>query len=98
MAKKLSLMRYLGVMLKTVLFIFLLGFAVKNSEVVTLRYYLGYEWSMPLILVILIFFAIGASLGVAASLTYLFRQQRELLSLRVTVAKLHESKGNQRDI
>ena len=98
MAKKLSLVRYLGVMLKTVLFIFLLGFAVKNSEVVTLRYYLGYEWSMPLILVILIFFAIGASLGVAASLTYLFRQRRELLSLRVIVAKLHESKGNQHDI
>ncbi|MEQ1669080.1 MAG: LapA family protein [Sulfuriferula sp.] len=98
MAKKLSLMRYIGGVLKVTLFIFLLGFAVKNSEVVTLRYYLGYEWSMPLILVILIFFVIGASLGAAASLTYLFRQRRELLTLRMVVAKFNESKGDQHGI
>ncbi|BBP01149.1 LapA family protein [Sulfuriferula nivalis] len=93
MAKNILLMRYLGGGLKLILFIFLLGFAVKNSEVVTLRYYLGYEWHMPLILVILIFFVVGAGMGVAASLTYLFRQRRELLALRSSVAKLSESQG-----
>lgn len=98
MAKNILLMRYLGGGLKVALFIFLLGFAVKNSEMVTLRYYLGYEWHLPLILVILIFFAIGAGLGVAASLTYLFRQRRELLALRSSVAKSGESQGVQHGI
>jgi uncharacterized integral membrane protein len=98
MAKNILLMRYLGGGLKLTLFIFLLGFAVKNSEVVTLRYYLGYEWHMPLILVILIFFVIGAGLGVAASLTYLFKQRRELLALRLSVAKLNDTQGGRHGV
>jgi uncharacterized integral membrane protein len=98
MTKNILLMRYLGGGLKVILFIFLLGFAVKNSEMVTLRYYLGYEWHLPLILVILIFFAIGAGFGVAASLTYFFRQRRELLTLRLSIAKLNESKGVQHGV
>lgn len=60
----------------------LLGFAVKNSEVVTLHYYLGYQWQAPLVLVMLLFFALGAAVGVVASLGFLFRQRRELLALR----------------
>ena len=75
-------MRYLSGFLKIALFVFLLGFAVKNSELVILRYYFGYQWQVPLVLIILIFLAIGAALGVAACLGYLFRQRRELLRLR----------------
>lgn len=75
-------MRYFGWILKGLLFILLLGFAVRNSEVVTLRYYLGYEWQAPLVLVILTFFAAGAAVGVAACMGYLFRQRRELTALR----------------
>lgn len=75
-------MRYLSGLLKVVLFFFLLGFAVKNSELVTLRYYFGYQWQLPLVLIILIFLALGAALGVAACLGYLFRQRRELNRLR----------------
>lgn len=75
-------MRYLSGLLKVVLFFFLLGFAVKNSELVTLRYYFGYQWQLPLVLIILIFLAVGAALGVAACLGYLFRQRRELNRLR----------------
>ncbi len=75
-------MRYLSGILKIALFVFLLGFAMKNSELVTLRYYFGYEWHLPLVLIILIFLAIGAALGVAACLGYLFRQRRELQKLR----------------
>jgi len=75
-------MRYLSGLLKITLFVFLLGFAVKNSELVTLRYYFGYQWKVPLVLIILIFLAVGAALGVAACLGYLFRQRRELQRLR----------------
>ena len=79
-------MRYLSGLLKIALFVFLLGFAVKNSELVILRYYFGYQWQVPLVLIILIFLAIGAALGVAACLGYLFRQRRELLRLRQTLS------------
>ncbi|HUW27640.1 MAG TPA: lipopolysaccharide assembly protein LapA domain-containing protein [Sulfuriferula sp.] len=75
-------MRYLEWILKGILFILLLGFAVKNSDVVTLNYYLGYQWQAPLVLVILMFFVAGAVVGVAACMGYLFRQRRELARLR----------------
>lgn len=78
-------MRYLGWVLKGVLFILLLGFAVKNSDVVTLTYYLGYQWQAPLVLIILMFFVVGAMVGVAACMGYLFRQRRELARLRKDV-------------
>jgi putative membrane protein len=76
-------MRYLGWLLKGALFILLLGFAARNSDVVTLRYYLGYEWQAPLVLVILVFFVAGAAVGVAACMGYLFRQRRELVAFRI---------------
>jgi uncharacterized integral membrane protein len=76
------MMRYFAWLLKAALFILLLGFAVKNSDVVTLQYYLGYQWQAPLVLVILLFFALGAAVGVVASLGFLFRQRRELSALR----------------
>ena len=75
-------MRYLSGLLKIILFVFLLGFAVKNSDLVVLHYYLGYQWQAPLVLVILVFFTLGVIAGVAACLGYLFRQRRELQRLR----------------
>jgi len=71
-------MRYISGLLRVFLFLLLLGFAAKNSETVTLRYYLGYEWQAPLVLVILVFFVLGAAIGVAACLGYLFRQRLQL--------------------
>lgn len=75
-------MRYISWFLRVFLFLLLLGFAVKNSETVTLRYYLGYEWQAPLVLVILVFLALGAAIGIAACLGYLFRQRRQLAALK----------------
>ena len=75
-------MRYLSWALKFFLFFLLMGFAVKNSDSVTLHYYLGYEWQAPLVLVILLFFTIGTAIGVVASLGFMFKQRRELLALK----------------
>ena len=75
-------MRYLSGLLKIILFVFLLGFAVKNSDLVVVHYYLGYQWQAPLVLVLLVFFTLGAIIGVAACSGYLFRQRRELQRLR----------------
>jgi putative membrane protein len=75
-------MRYLALFLKIVLFVLLLGFAVKNSGVVTLRYFLGYEWQSPLALVILLSFAVGLLVGLLACSWRLLSNHRELRQLR----------------
>lgn len=64
------------------LFLLLLGFAIKNSDSVAMKYFLGLEWHAPLVLVLLIFFAAGAALGIAASLYIMVRQRREILALK----------------
>ncbi len=80
------MMRYLSGLIKFLLFALLLSFAVKNSDPVVLRYYFGYQWQAPLVLVILLVFALGAATGVIACLGYLFRQRRELQAMRQALA------------
>ena len=75
-------MRYLHWVLRILLFLVLLGFAIKNTDPVVVRYFLGWEWHAPLALVLLVFFAGGAALGVMAAVAWLYRQRRELLQLR----------------
>jgi uncharacterized integral membrane protein len=75
-------MRYLIWSFRGVLFLLLLGFAVKNDEPVVLRYYFGFEWHTTLVLALLCFFALGAVIGVAAVLSNLLKQRRELSSLK----------------
>ena len=61
-------MRYLMWFLRIALFLVLLGFTVKNAETVTVHYYFGYEWQAPLILIILLSFALGLAIGVMSCL------------------------------
>lgn len=75
-------MRYIVWLLKLALFVIVLTFAVKNTAPVTVHYYLGTEWEAPLILVLLVFFALGAALGLTAGLAQQFRQRREIAVLR----------------
>jgi uncharacterized integral membrane protein len=64
------------------IFLLLFGFAVKNTDVVAMRYFLGLEWHAPLVLMLLLFFALGAAVGIAASLMIIVRQRREILGLK----------------
>ncbi|MCW5605983.1 MAG: LapA family protein [Burkholderiales bacterium] len=75
-------MHYLFWTLKVLLFVLILSFAVKNTDMVTVRYYLGYEWRSPLVLVLLVFFCAGVVVGIAANLAHLFRQRREIVALK----------------
>lgn len=75
-------MKYLIWLLRVFLFLVLLGFALKNDEPVVLRYFFGYEWHSSLILVLLLFFAVGAAVGMLAVLGSLLRQRKELAELR----------------
>ena len=77
-------MRALIFILKVLLFLLLLGFAARNSDYVTLRYFLGMEWNVPLALVIFVSFATGLLIGLLACSMKLLRNHRELRSLRKT--------------
>ncbi len=75
-------MRYLNWLLRTILFLLLLGFAVKNDQPVTLSYFFGYQWNTSLVVVLLCFFALGAGIGILAMLGTIFRQRRELAAVK----------------
>lgn len=75
------------------IFLLLFGFAVKNTDTVAMRYFLGLEWQAPLVLILLIFFAAGAALGIAASLAIMARQRREILGLKREIRGLTRSPG-----
>jgi len=75
-------MRYFDWALRIVLFIVLLGFAVKNDQPVTLRYFFGYEWQSSLVVVLLLFFSAGAVVGVLAMFTNVLQQRREIARLK----------------
>ena len=66
----------------TVIFVMLLAFALKNTDTVAVRYFLGFEWHTPLINVLFAFFAFGAVTGIVANLTIIGRQRREILALK----------------
>lgn len=75
-------MRYISWALRILLFLLLFGFALKNTDPVIVRFYLGSQWEASLAIVVLIFFCFGAVAGVVACLTYVYRQRREILRLR----------------
>ncbi len=75
-------MRYLNWIIRVVLFIVLLGFAVKNDQPVTLSYFFGFEWQSYLVVVVLIFFSVGAAVGVLAMSSRIFQLRREIAALK----------------
>ncbi len=75
-------MRTLLLVLKLVLFLLLLGLAMRNSDFVTVRYFLGLAWQAPLVLVIFVAFAIGLVMGLLLCSVRLLRNHRELRNLR----------------
>ena len=79
---KLTILRLITLIVGLALFLAALGFAVKNSAAVTLHYYLGMAWQAPLVVVLLVAFAIGAVVGVVASFSYVYRLRREILGLK----------------
>ena len=75
------------------IFLLLLGFAVKNTDSVAMRYFLGLEWQAPLVLMLLVFFAAGAALGIASGIVIMARQRREILGLKREIRGLTRAPG-----
>lgn len=69
--------RYLGLLFKLLVFLLVLGFALKNSHTTIFYSYLDYVWQAPLIVMMGLAFVLGALTGVLALLPALFRLRRE---------------------
>lgn len=72
-----TLSRYLGLLVKLLVFLLVLGFALKNSHSVIFYSYLDYVWQAPLIVILGLAFVLGALTSVLALLPTLFRLRRE---------------------
>ncbi len=75
-------MRYLYTLTGFLIFLIALGFALKNAEPITLRYYLGFAWQAPLSLTLLVAFVAGVVAGLAACFSLLISQRRRLTGLQ----------------
>lgn len=84
-------MRYLAWVVKALMFILVLGFALKNADPVEVRYYLGYSWQAPLVFVLLVFFCLGVVAGIFAGLSRVYRQRREILALKKALRNQSQS-------
>ena len=72
-----NLTRYLGLITKLLVFLLVLGFALKNSHTATFYSYLGHVWEAPLIIMLGLAFVLGALTGVLSLLPTLFRMRKE---------------------
>ena len=77
--------------LRLLLVILLAGFFIKNADPVNIRFYLGYEWTAPLALIMLLFFVVGVVVGLRVLFGSIFRLRRELAVFRRTQRRGLES-------
>ena len=63
-------------------FLVLMGFAAKNVEPATLRFYFDLALQAPLIVILLAAFAAGVLAGILGLLATLLRQRREIGRLK----------------
>jgi uncharacterized integral membrane protein len=73
------------------IFLFLFAFALKNTDPVSVHFFFDAAWQAPLVIVVLVFFAGGALLGVLSLLGSIFGLRREAAKLRRDL-KLAEAK------
>jgi putative membrane protein len=77
-------MRLIGWLLKLVIFVVLLGFALGNTEPVRMGFFGNQDVAVdgPLVVFLLLFFLIGLLLGIATFMPRLFRQRRLVARLK----------------
>jgi lipopolysaccharide assembly protein A len=62
--------------LRLFLFFTLFAFALNNSQEVVVHWFFGMQWRTPMVIVVLVAFALGASFGVVAMVPAWWKQRR----------------------
>ncbi len=89
-------MRFVSIFFTIALFIVALGFALSNTQMTELRFFLTGEeplLNVPLVILLLGFFLIGVAFGMLTGLPSYLRHKAELMSLRRQLRKLQEAKA-----
>lgn len=86
-------MYYLMWVIKAALFLLILSFAIVNTDPVTVRYYLGYQWQAPLVLVLLVAVCVGALVGLLVGLFQALRLRRQVAALKRELRAAQQSSG-----
>lgn len=68
--------------IRLIIFSFLVGFAIQNTDPVSLHFLPDQAWQAPLVIILLVFFASGAIMGVLSVLGIIYRQRREISRLK----------------
>lgn len=63
-------------LLRAFVFFALFAFALNNQQPVVVHWFFGVDWSAPLVIVVLIAFALGCAVGVLAMVPSWWRQRR----------------------
>ena len=69
-------MKYLMWLLKAAIFFTLFAFALNNQQTVAVHFFFGTLWQAPLVLVVLVTFACGLSLGVLVMMPRCWKKRR----------------------
>ena len=88
-------MKIISRLIAAILFVLFFFFALKNTQEITLHFFLGYERTDPLVLVLLVCFVGGAVLGVLAMTPLVFRHRREASKQRKSLSMLQKEREAQ---
>lgn len=89
-------MRYVTGALRWFLFLVFFLFALKNHELVSLKFYFDLEWKVPLVLLLFLFFGAGAVAGLLSLLPRVLRQRREVAEAHAQLTQLRQSSAPRR--
>jgi lipopolysaccharide assembly protein A len=70
-------MRLLTWALRLFLFFTLFAFALNNSQDAVVHWFFGYQWRTPMVIVVLLAFALGAAFGIVAMVPAWWRHRKE---------------------
>jgi uncharacterized integral membrane protein len=89
-------MRYLVWALRLIVFIAVLMFALKNTNPVAINFYGDYIMhDVPLIVVMLVTFVVGAFFGLLLTVPAAMRRRREAVRLRRELDRIQAAMNNQ---
>ena len=83
-------MRILIWIFRIALFVVLFGFAAENHELVDVQFFLGEVRQLPLVFVMLAFFAAGAVVALSTTIFPLLARRHEISRLRKQVKRLED--------
>ena len=74
-------MRLFVWLLRAFIFFTLFAFALNNQQPATVRWFFGVQWQAPMVIIVLVAFAVGAAVGVIAMLPDAWRRWRQVKRL-----------------